>query len=96
MEDFRSGRTTVLISSDLLSRGIDVLAVTTVVNYDIPSEKDPPTYVHRIGRSGRWGRKGIAINFLTKYDGARLRHFEKYYDTQIVEMPMDYQQHLGL
>lgn len=64
MEDFRTGRTTVLISSDLLSRGIDVLAVTVVVNYDVPFAQDPSTYVHRIGRSGRFGRKGIAINLV--------------------------------
>eukprot|EP00494_Astrolonche_serrata_P003034 UN03040 len=50
---FRNGRTTVLISSDLLSRGIDVLAVTVVVNYDIPNSRDPATYVHRIGRADR-------------------------------------------
>ena len=92
--DFRSGATRVLVTSDLFARGIDIQQVSIVINFDIP--KCQHTYLHRIGRSGRWGRKGVAINFLTKYDGARLRHFEKYYDTQIVEMPLDYQQHLGL
>jgi len=92
--DFRSGATRVLVTSDLFARGIDIQQVSIVINFDIP--KCQHTYLHRIGRSGRWGRKGVAINFLTKYDGARLRHFEKYYDTQIVEMPLNYQQHLGL
>ena len=93
-QDFRCGSTRVLVTSDLFARGIDIQQVSIVINFDIP--KCQHTYLHRIGRSGRWGRKGVAINFLTKYDGARLRHFEKYYDTQITEMPMDYQQHLGL
>ena len=92
--DFRSGSTRVLVTSDLFARGIDIQQVSIVINFDIP--KCQHTYLHRIGRSGRWGRKGVAINFLTKYDGARLRHFEKYYDTEIKEMPLDYQQHLGL
>ena len=93
-EDFRCGSTRVLVTSDLFARGIDIQQVSIVINFDIP--KCQHTYLHRIGRSGRWGRKGVAINFLTKYDGARLRHFEKYYDTQIVEMPLNYQEHLGL
>merc|ERR1719210_2856944 len=71
MEDFRTGRTSVLISSDLLSRGIDVLAVTVVVNYDVPSFRDPACYVHRIGRSGRFGRKGVAINLIGDRDEER-------------------------
>ena len=93
-EDFRCGSTRVLVTSDLFARGIDIQQVSIVINFDIP--KCQHTYLHRIGRSGRWGRKGVAINFLTKYDGARLRHFEKYYDTQISEMPLNYQEHLGL
>ena len=93
-QDFRCGSTRVLVTSDLFARGIDIQQVSIVINFDIP--KCQHTYLHRIGRSGRWGRKGVAINFLTKYDGARLRHFEQYYNTEITEMPMDYQQHLGL
>ena len=92
--DFRCGSTRVLVTSDLFARGIDIQQVSIVINFDIP--KCQHTYLHRIGRSGRWGRKGVAINFLTKYDGARLHHFEKYYDTQITEMPLNYQEHLGL
>lgn len=93
-QDFRNGSTRVLVTSDLFARGIDIQQVSIVINFDIP--KCQHTYLHRIGRSGRWGRKGVAINFLTKYDGARLRHFEKYYDTQISEMPINYKDHLGL
>lgn len=91
--DFKKGSCRVLISSDLFARGIDVQQVSIVINFDIP--KNEHTYLHRIGRSGRWGRKGIAINFLTRYDLVKLRHFEKYYNTIISEMPMNYTQHLG-
>jgi ATP-dependent RNA helicase DDX19/DBP5 len=68
MDDFRSGKTSVLITTNVLARGIDVLQVTLVVNYDVPLDRsnkpDPETYIHRIGRSGRFGRKGVAINFV--------------------------------
>jgi len=92
-KDFRSGACRVLITSDLFARGIDVQQVSIVINFDVP--KSEHTYLHRIGRSGRWGRKGIAINFVTKHDGARLKHFEEYYNTQIVEMPSNWRSHLG-
>tara|TARA_Y100001970_G_C14242243_1_gene865656 strand:+ start:400 stop:1572 length:1173 start_codon:yes stop_codon:yes gene_type:complete len=93
-QDFKCGASRVLITSDLFARGIDVQQVSMVINFDLP--KSEHTYLHRIGRSGRWGRKGIAINFLTKYDGARLKYFEEYYNTQIVEMPSNYADHLGM
>ena len=64
MVDFRSGKTRILITTDILSRGIDIQQVSLVINYDMP--KYPQTYIHRIGRSGRFGRKGSAINFVTK------------------------------
>jgi translation initiation factor 4A len=92
--DFRSGGCRVLITSDLFARGIDVQQVSIVVNFDIP--KSEHTYLHRIGRSGRWGRKGVSINFVTKQDGARLKRFEEFYNTQITEMPEDYSSHLKL
>ena len=63
-----------------------------VINFDIP--KSEFTYLHRIGRSGRWGRKGIAINFQTKYDINKLKKIENFYNTQIEEMPIDYAKHL--
>ena len=92
-KDFKSGASRVLITSDLFARGIDVQQVSIVINFDVP--KSEHTYLHRIGRSGRWGRKGIAINFQTKYDGAKLKHFQEYYNTQIMEMPSNYADHLG-
>jgi len=92
-KDFRSGACRVLITSDLFARGIDVQQVSIVINFDVP--KSEHTYLHRIGRSGRWGRKGIAINFVTKHDGARLKHFEEYYATQVMEMPSDWTKHLS-
>tara|TARA_X000000368_G_scaffold136250_1_gene106960 strand:+ start:1486 stop:2691 length:1206 start_codon:yes stop_codon:yes gene_type:complete len=93
-KDFKSGGCRVLITSDLFARGIDVQQVSIVINFDIPRSEH--TYLHRIGRSGRWGRKGIAINFQTKHDSSRLKKFEEYYDTEIVEMPANYTEHLGL
>jgi superfamily II DNA/RNA helicase len=92
--EFKSGSCRVLITSDLFARGIDVQQVSMVINFDIP--KSEHTYLHRIGRSGRWGRKGIAINFQTKYDVHKLKHFEEYYNTQIIEMPANYSDHLNV
>jgi len=93
-KEFKSGGCRVLITSDLFARGIDVQQVSIVINFDIP--RDENTYLHRIGRSGRWGRKGIAINFQTKYDTNRLSRFEKHYETQIMEMPIDFTKHLNI
>lgn len=93
-QEFKSGSCRVLITSDLFARGIDVQQVSMVINFDIP--KSEHTYLHRIGRSGRWGRKGIAINFQTKYDVQKLKQFEEYYNTQIEEMPANYAEHLNI
>mgnify|MGYP000956394941 CR=1 FL=1 len=93
-KEFKSGSCRVLITSDLFARGIDVQQVSMVINFDIP--KSEHTYLHRIGRSGRWGRKGIAINFQTKYDDGRLAQFQEYYNTQIEEMPANYADHLNV
>ena len=82
---FKRGENRVLISSNLTARGIDVQQVSTVINYDIP--KDIHLYIHRIGRSGRWGRKGLGINFVTKFDVKILREIEVFYSTQITEFP---------
>ena len=90
---FKSGSCRVLITSDLFARGIDVQQVSIVINFDIP--KNEHTYLHRIGRSGRWGRKGIAINFQTKYDSYKLNKIQEYYETTIREMPNDYINHLN-
>jgi superfamily II DNA/RNA helicase len=82
---FRSGKSRVLISSNVTARGIDVQQVSIVINFDVP--KCVHTYLHRIGRSGRWGRKGVGINFITRRDVAKLKEIEAYYSSQINEMP---------
>jgi len=87
MKEFRSGSSRVLISTDLLARGIDVQQVSLVINYDLPALRE--NYIHRIGRSGRFGRKGVAINFVTTDDVRQMRDIEKFYSTQISEMPMN-------
>merc|ERR1740138_1220145 len=87
MKEFRSGSSRVLITTDLLARGIDVQQVSLVINYDLP--KDRENYIHRIGRSGRFGRKGVAINFITGDDVRQMRDIESFYNTQIEEMPMN-------
>lgn len=86
--DFKSGKYRVLISSDVTARGIDVQQVSTVINFDVP--KDIHTYLHRIGRSGRWGRKGVGINFVTKRDFRKIKEIESYYNTQIIELPSSF------
>ena len=83
--EFKNGKTRVLISSNLTARGIDIQQVSTIINFDLP--RDVHTYLHRIGRSGRWGRKGVSINFATRFDFKRLKEFEEYYSTQILELP---------
>lgn len=87
MKEFRTGSTRILISTDLLARGIDVQQVSLVINYDLPSNLE--NYIHRIGRGGRFGRKGVAINFVTKDDIEVMRSIEVFYSTQIDEMPMN-------
>jgi len=87
MKEFRSGSTRVLITTDLLARGIDVQQVSLVINYDLPMNRE--NYIHRIGRSGRYGRKGVAINFVTDEDEEKLREIEQFYNTQVDELPME-------
>merc|ERR1712154_157219 len=87
MREFRSGSSRVLITTDLLARGIDVQQVSLVINYDLPTNRE--NYIHRIGRGGRFGRKGVAINFVTDDDKRNMRDIEKFYNTQIDEMPMN-------
>jgi len=77
----------VLITTDVLARGIDVSQVSLVINYDLPNSRE--LYIHRIGRSGRFGRKGVAINFVKDDDVHILRDIEQFYATQIDEMPMN-------
>ena len=88
MKDFRSGASRILISTDLLSRGIDVQQVSLVINYDLPTQFE--SYIHRIGRSGRYGRKGVSINLCTKYDINKVKEIEQFYETQIEPLPQDF------
>lgn len=85
MKEFRSGSTRVLITTDVLAKGIDVQQVSLVINYDLPNNRE--FYIHRIGRCGRFGRKGVAINFITREDVRYLRDIEEFYETQVDEMP---------
>jgi superfamily II DNA/RNA helicase len=87
-QSFRSGTFRVLISSDITARGIDVQQVEFVVNFDVP--KCTSTYLHRIGRSGRYGRKGTAINLITKRDVFAMRKIENHYKIIIEELPADF------
>jgi len=86
--DFRSGGARVMISSNVTARGIDIQQVSVVINFDLP--KDMHTYIHRIGRSGRWGRKGTGINFITRRDTSKIREIEQYYNCQIDELPLNF------
>ena len=86
-KQFVSGEFRVLISSDVTARGIDIQQVSTVINFDIP--KDVNTYLHRIGRGGRWGRKGTAINFVTRQDMQQLKIIESHYKIEIAEFKTD-------
>jgi translation initiation factor 4A len=86
--EFRSGQHRVLISSNVTARGIDIQQVSTVINFDMP--RDAHTYLHRIGRSGRWGRKGSGVNFVTRRDFRKLKEIESYYGTTIPELPANF------
>ena len=88
-KEFRNGTARVLISSNVTSRGIDIQQVSAVINFDLP--RDIHNYLHRIGRSGRWGRKGTGINFITRRDVIKLKEIESYYATQIQELPGNFQ-----
>ena len=87
-QSFRTGGFRVLISSDITARGIDVQQVSTVINFDIT--RCPHKYLHRIGRSGRWGRKGMAINFVTRQDTETMRRIERHYGIEIKELPANF------
>jgi translation initiation factor 4A len=84
MDKFRSSGVKYLITTDLLARGIDVQGVSLVLNFDVPTNRE--NYIHRIGRTGRYGRKGCAINFLTPNDGKYKQDIESYYETKWIDM----------
>lgn len=87
-QDFKAGVHRVLISSNVTARGIDIQQVSTVINFDMP--QDVHIYLHRIGRSGRWGRKGVGINFVTRRDMRIKKDIEMYYGTIITELPVNF------
>ena len=99
IDAFRLGHAKVLIATNVLSRGIDVQSVSMVVNYDVPDkpktgakgfEPDPQTYLHRIGRTGRFGRVGVAITFVSSRDDwEKLMVIQKYFGTEIIQVPTD-------
>jgi translation initiation factor 4A len=85
IQKFRLGGVRILLATDIIARGIDVQQVSTVINFDLPLKKE--IYIHRIGRSGRYGRKGMAINFVTKNDFSYLKQIESFYGTTIEAFP---------
>ncbi len=88
LQNFKSGKYRVLISSNVTSRGIDIQQVSIVINFDIP--KCVHNYLHRIGRSGRWGRKGAAINFVTRDDFNTMKRIEQHYNSKIEELTANF------
>lgn len=87
MRDFRSGNVRVLISTDLLARGIDVQQVSLVINYELPSDRC--NYIHRIGRAGRFGRKGVTINMICSEETRMREEIEKHFGITMEELPND-------
>jgi translation initiation factor 4A len=87
MRDFRNGNVRVLISTDLLARGIDVQQVSLVINYELPTQRE--NYIHRIGRSGRFGRKGVTINLISADEATAMQEIEKHFGIKVEELPMD-------
>lgn len=92
-KEFKMGRTRILVTTDILARGIDIQSISFVINYDLPRNKE--CYIHRIGRSGRYGKKGVAINFATEEDIRDVKALEHFYHTQISEMPVEFDKHLS-
>ena len=87
MTQFKSGASRILVSTDLLARGIDVHQVGLVINYELPSKKE--LYIHRIGRSGRFGKRGIAVNLISNQEAHQMLEIEKHFASRIVQMPTD-------
>jgi len=85
LNEFRTGSSRILITTDLLARGIDVHAVSAVINFELPKKCE--NYIHRIGRCGRYGRKGVSINLISTEDINFMKQLERHYDTKIYEMP---------
>jgi len=92
IDEFKSGTCRVLLSTDLLSRGIDIQQLSLVINFDLPKDKE--TYIHRIGRSGRYGRKGVSINLVSNNELHLIEELNNYYNTKIDEMPANIDEYL--
>jgi translation initiation factor 4A len=88
MRAFKRGASRVLVTTDLVARGIDVQHVNYVINFDVPLNKE--CYLHRIGRSGRYGRRGVAITFVSPHEAGLLRDIEEHYSTAVDELPTDF------
>lgn len=98
IDSFRIGQAKVLITTNVLARGIDVQSVSMVVNYDVPDkfigrgkfEADPQTYLHRIGRTGRFGRVGVAVTFISsRREWEMLMEIKKYFQTEMTKVSTD-------
>ena len=87
MSDFRKGAVRVMISTDLLARGIDVQQVSLVINYELPVQKE--NYIHRIGRAGRFGRKGVTINLISPDEKRALSEIEEHWKIALETLPTD-------
>jgi len=88
LSNFKSGASRILIATDILSRGIDIQQISLVINYDVPYKVEP--YLHRIGRSGRFGRRGVAINLVTAEDAPNMKKIEKFYETVVEPLPLNF------
>lgn len=94
MDAFRNGKTKVLLTTNVIARGIDISQVTLVINYDMPTDNngrpDPETYLHRIGRTGRFGRTGVSINFVhDRQSYEEMKAIEEHFGREIVKVPTD-------
>lgn len=88
LHDFRSGSSRVLITTEMYALGIDVEQVSVVLNYDLPTQ--PEIYLHRIGRTGRFGREGIAINFVTEDDWSMVTDIQNFFNVIVEELPANF------
>jgi len=88
LTDFKMGKSRILIATDILSRGIDIQQISLVINYDVPYKVEQ--YLHRIGRSGRFGRKGVAINLVSVDDLSNMKKIERFYDTIVEPLLMNF------
>jgi translation initiation factor 4A len=90
LQEFRDGSARILVTTNILARGIDIQQIKLVINYDLPNEEDFENYIHRIGRSGRYGRTGVAINLCVSQDAYLLKKIEQYFHTTIDVLPQNF------